>query len=340
VNSRINDPSGGTVPDDDIPDCTGNRFGPARVSPKLLIGEIAMKFTVRFVAPLVLCALLFGCANLDQTDMITAEPAPTYDPEYPPALIELNFQSHGQRLNGIMYVADGPGPHPTVVLLHGFPGNEKNLDLAQALRADGFNVLFFHYRGAWGSEGAFSFTHVIEDVAVAADHVRANAPKYRSDPDRLILIGHSMGGFAALAASAKDEAIACTAGLAPANFGIMAQTLASDPERKAGFVAYGDSLQMLAGTDGATMVSELIDEREAFNALTYAPSFAGRSVLIVGADKDEAVPLAPIVQPLIAAYQAAPGVDATGVVLSGDHSFSWSRDELIATVLDWADACR
>ena len=39
-----------------------------------------------------------------------------------------------------------------VLLLHGFPGNEKNLDLAQDLRADGFNVLFFHYRGAWGSE--------------------------------------------------------------------------------------------------------------------------------------------------------------------------------------------
>ena len=281
-------------------------------------------------------ALMSGCTSLNEA----TETPPTYDTEYPPALDELNFQSDGKRLNGLMYVADGPGPHPTVLLLHGFPGNEKNLDLAQALRADGFNVLFFHYRGAWGSEGTFSFTHVIEDVGAATDFLRANAETYRTDPDKLILIGHSMGGFAALAAGAKDETIACTAGLAPANFGAVANVLAADPDRKAGFIAYGDSLQMLAGTDGATLVSELIDNSEAFDALTYAPSFANRSVLIVGADKDEAVPLDAIVRPLIETYKSEPGVETTGVVLSGDHSFSWSREALIDTVLDWAEGCR
>jgi len=28
------------------------------------------------------------------------------------------------------------------------------------------------------------------------------------------------------------------------------------------------------------------------------------------------------------------------VMLSGDHSFSWSRGELISTVINWAEACR
>ena len=51
-------------------------------------------------------------------------------------------------LAGMMLGANGQGPHPTIVLLHGFPGNEKNLDLAQSLRRAGYNVLFFHYRGA------------------------------------------------------------------------------------------------------------------------------------------------------------------------------------------------
>ena len=281
-------------------------------------------------------ALMSGCTNLKEA----TETSPTYDTEFPPALNELNFQSHGKRLNGLIYLAEGPGPPPTVLLLHGFPGNEKNLDLAQDLRADGFNVLFFHYRGAWGSEGTFSFTHVIEDVAAATAFLRANAETYRTHPDKLILIGHSMGGFAALAAGAKDETIACTAGLAPANFGVVANVLAADPDRKAGFIAYGDSLQMLAGTDGTRMVSELIDNREAFDALTYTPNYAGRSVLIVGADKDEAVPLDAIIKPLIAAYEAEPGVDATSAILSGDHSFSWSRDALIDTVLNWAEGCR
>lgn len=42
--------------------------------------------------------------------------------------------SHGQLLNALVYVAAGAGPHPMVILLHGFPGNERNLDLAQDIR--------------------------------------------------------------------------------------------------------------------------------------------------------------------------------------------------------------
>ena len=70
-----------------------------------------------------------GCANPGRS--------PGFDAAHPPALQEVHFDSHGDRLNGIVYVANGPGPHPTVILLHGFPGNERNLDLAQSMRADG-----------------------------------------------------------------------------------------------------------------------------------------------------------------------------------------------------------
>jgi pimeloyl-ACP methyl ester carboxylesterase len=58
-------------------------------------------------------------------------------------------------LNAVIYVAAGKGPHPTLLLLHGFPGNEQNLDLAQAARRAGWNVLTLHYRGSWGSPGPF-----------------------------------------------------------------------------------------------------------------------------------------------------------------------------------------
>ncbi len=288
----------------------------------------------------VLALALTACTSLP-ADQAVADPAiPAYDAAFPPALEELNFTSDGKRLNGLIYVANGEGPHPTVVLLHGFPGNEKNLDLAQDLRTAGFNVMFFHYRGAWGSEGDFSFTHVIEDVAAATDFLRTNAETYRTDPDRLILIGHSMGGFAALEAGAKDKSIACTAGLAPADFGVLADAAAANPELKAGFAAYSDTLQMLAGTSGDALVAEIMNNRDVFDVKALAPAFAGRSVLLVGADKDASVPADTMMEPLITAFEAEPDVDATGIMLSGDHSFSWSRDELISIVLDWADGCR
>ncbi len=154
-----------------------------------------MKTMISTAASLSALMLVAACAN---TPTMAGDPAPAFDTDFPPALVELNFESHGDRLNGHAYLADGPGPHPTVVLLHGFPGNERNLDLAQDLRHDGFNVLFFHYRGAWGSEGTYSFTHVIEDVAAATDYLRANAEALRTNPDKLILVGHSMGGHGAL----------------------------------------------------------------------------------------------------------------------------------------------
>ena len=151
-----------------------------------------MKYASIFAA-LTGAALLAACATAPAVPPAVSA-APAYDEAFPPAIEEISFDSHGDRLNGLVYVADGPGPHPAVVLLHGFPGNEKNLDLAQDMRAAGWNVLFFHYRGAWGSEGDYTLTHVIEDVGVATDWLRTHADQYRTNPDHIVLVGHSMGG--------------------------------------------------------------------------------------------------------------------------------------------------
>jgi len=266
--------------------------------------------------------------------------SPGFDAAHPPALQEVHFDSHGDRLNGIVYVANGPGPHPTVILLHGFPGNERNLDLAQSMRADGWNVLFFHYRGAWGSDGTYSFTHVIEDVAAAADFLRANAGPLRTDASRIILVGHSMGGFASLMAAARDDRIACTAAITPADLDALAGMLAAQPELARGWSSYSDTLTMLHGFSWQVALDEIMANRTAFDLRALAPQLRGKSVLIVAADQDTDIPADAIVQPLIDAYEADPAIRTTGLTLSGDHSFSWSREELISTVRQWARGCR
>jgi len=295
-----------------------------------------MKSAIFVAASLSTLMLVTACATAPEIAVDTI----AVDPDFPPSLVELNFESHGDRLNGHAYLAEGEGPHPTVVLLHGFPGNERNLDLAQDLRSDGFNVLFFHYRGAWGSEGTYSFTHVIEDVASATDYLRANAETYRTDPDKLILIGHSMGGFAALEAAARDERVACVAGIAPADLGAIANAFDADPARAEGFSAYAGTMQMLSGLTGENAIAEILANREAFDTRLLASELVGKSVLVIGGDKDTSVPPDTIIAPLVAAYEAEPGIDLTADILSGDHSFSWSRQELIDAVLEWADGCR
>ena len=92
---------------------------------------------------------------------------PPADPAHPASTLAIEIPSHGSVMNGLVYRPSGPGPFPLVVLMHGLPGNEQNLDLAQGLRRAGWAVMTFHYRGSWGSEGDFSIDHVLEDASAA-----------------------------------------------------------------------------------------------------------------------------------------------------------------------------
>src|SRR5436190_23204246 len=107
----------------------------------------------------------------------------------PAAMAPIVIVSHAAGLNAVMYSAAGVGRHPTLLLLHGFPGNEQNLDLAQAARRAGWNVLTFHYRGSWGSGGAFSFGHCAEDAATVLAWLRSPeaVARFRIDPSRIAI---------------------------------------------------------------------------------------------------------------------------------------------------------
>src|SRR6478735_9232341 len=90
-----------------------------------------------------------------------------WDKNAPAGSTELFIPSGDALLAGLIYRANGSSKHPTLLLLHGYPGNERNLDIAQAVRAHGWNVIYFDYRGSWGSQGKFSFKNCVEDVVNA-----------------------------------------------------------------------------------------------------------------------------------------------------------------------------
>jgi uncharacterized protein len=109
---------------------------------------------------------------------------PALDKQFPPGLAALTIPSNGSDMDAFLYLAAGPSPHGTVVLLHGLPGYEINGDLAQSIRRAGWNVLLFNYRGTWGSAGTFSQSSAIEDTAAVMRFLRdpANIAMYRIDP--------------------------------------------------------------------------------------------------------------------------------------------------------------
>ena len=58
------------------------------------------------------------------------------DAAYPARFEVLHIPSAGVAINGVAYVASGRATHPTLVICHGWPGNEKNLDLAHDRRLE------------------------------------------------------------------------------------------------------------------------------------------------------------------------------------------------------------
>jgi pimeloyl-ACP methyl ester carboxylesterase len=124
----------------------------------------------------------------------------TWDPAAPAGFAELTIPSAGSLLQSFMYKPNGKQKHPTLIMLHGYPGNEKNLDLAQVVRAHGWNVIYFDYRGSWGSQGEFSFKHCVEDVVNLVTYCKQNQDQLNIDTSNIVLFGHSMGGWICLQA--------------------------------------------------------------------------------------------------------------------------------------------
>src|SRR5437660_1209526 len=78
------------------------------------------------------CLLAAVHAQTPACDTLAVASDPvTSDSLYPPTLADVRIPSSGARMNGVLYLAQGKGPHTTVLVLHGFPGTEKNADLAQ-----------------------------------------------------------------------------------------------------------------------------------------------------------------------------------------------------------------
>src|SRR5688572_12967752 len=268
-------------------------------------------------------------------DPATMDP-PARDSAFPARLAELALESGGERLNAILYVAAGRGPHPVVLLLHGNPGNERNLDLAQAIRRAGYSVLFFNYRGSWGSGGTFSRTHALEDVHAALRWARSGstAARFRADTARVVLVGHSMGGWLALMTAAADPRVKCVAGLDSRNTGAYARMLKGNRSADSAVLVATDSLTAPGAPyrtegGGATLVSEMKANADRWDLTAHAGALADRPVLLVSsvfrADHEG----------LVTALNRAGARRVTARTWDTDHSFSDRRITLARTVVDW-----
>ena len=252
---------------------------------------------------------------------------PPADKVHPAAMTVLHIPTHGLLINGLLYSPAGAGPHPTLVICHGLPGNEKNLDLAQAVRRAGWNAVTFNYRGSWGSPGSFRFAQNPEDADAVLSFLRdpANAAKWGIDPKRIAIAGHSMGGWVVAHTAARDHALMGAALISMADMGL----LGSRPRAQA-VAAMADDMETLVDVTAESMVDELAAHPKEFVVAGTAQGLAQIPLLAITSNDH----LAPQTDALVAAVKAKGG-KVTAVHMETDHGYSDHRIALESAVITW-----
>lgn len=303
-------------------------------------------FTMKIRRPMF---LLLGCLGIsvataaDRFDPAAMDPVGV-DSAHPPSMTSLRIVSGDAQLNALLYLAGGVGRHPIVVMFHGYPGNEKNLDLAQAIRRAGFHVLWFNYRGSWGSGGTFGMEHALEDARNVLAFVRSPeaVKKFGLDAHRVALVGHSFGGWLALMVGARDPQVSAIVSLAAWNAVVDVNLTEGDPKKRAAKIADLDEFDPgsgpLRGPGAAKLYEEITQHRVDYDYFRKAADLRTRPLLIVAATRDVDQPLPEYHEPLVKALTAVAAPRVELVIYDDDHPFSAHRIALAKKVTQWLTA--
>ena len=242
------------------------------------------------------------------------------------------FQFTGEGGHQLAATLDLPEREPVAYALfaHCFTCGKDGLAakrIAVALAANGIAVLRFDFTGLGSSEGDFAnatFSSNVADLVRAADHLRET----RKAP--AILIGHSLGGAAILAAAEKiPEAKAVVTVAAP-----------SDPTHVTGLFkdrideirAQGRADVSLAGRS-FPITREFLDDIAQHELMAHVANLR-KALLIMHAPTDETVGIDNATRIFVAAKHPKSFVSLAGA----DHLLSDKRDSLyVADVIAaWA----
>jgi alpha/beta superfamily hydrolase len=227
----------------------------------------------------------------------------------------ITFQCKGSRLLGGFYKGAGDVPRPTAILLHGLPGIEKHLDVAYQLRDFGWNCLYFHFRGGWGSQGSFSLSGLTEDTSASVEWIRQ---QQSVDKSRIVLIGASTGSYPALLHGASDPEIRAIIGISP----VIEPQAFQFPAKMAD--EFAKMLNGITGQDLLRQWKQMISLSEAIQA------FSPRPILLVAATKDDIFPPSQY-EDSITSIRNIKLIQHQ----DSDHGFSSYRPWLVQTVTEW-----
>jgi esterase/lipase len=159
--------------------------------------------------------------------------------EAPPGETVRFMTDDGIDLTGEIRGSGGAG----VVLAHAFPADRRSWsEFADFLRGKGYVTLTFDFRGYGDSTGETDVPEIWRDVLAATSLLRDRGA------DRIVVVGASMGGTAALIAAARADVAGVVTLSAPTTF----MGLSAPPEVLAGV----DEPKLFVAADGDASAPE------------------------------------------------------------------------------------
>lgn len=277
-------------------------------------------------------------------------------------LIFLSLASHsvGQELNpfditidrdniilkGKFYAVEEDGLSPTVVLLQGFPGNEKDIiGLGSRIIQAGINVLTFNYSGTYKSQGEFNFDNSQKDIEAAFRfiHNPENILRYRIDTNKIIIGGYSFGGGMALTYAVTHPGVTDVFSIAGTDHGEFFREYARNQEMKKMIDEMFDELSAPKGNvrfkkgglpkeiikNGKIELNPIYDLRKS------APLLIEKNILLIGGWEDGNVTIDNHLLPFYRALKNEGVENVKFIVYHTSHSFANVRDDLANDLIDW-----
>jgi putative redox protein len=238
--------------------------------------------------------------------------------------------ARGQTLAALLHRPAGE-PAAFALFAHCFTCGKDNLAakrIAEALAERGIAVLRFDFTGLGASEGEFPNTHFssnIADLVAAADHLR------RTERAPALLVGHSLGGAAVLAAAGQiPEAQAVATIAAPSDPGHVTGLF---KDQVADIRAEGEREVLLAGRP-FRIRREFLDDVAEANLLARVKDLH-KALLVLQSPTDDTVGIDNASAIFLAARHPKSFVSLAGA----DHLLTRRRDALYAAhvIAAWAE---
>jgi len=255
--------------------------------------------------------------------------------------VSIDLRNNGVKLDAKFYPANKTDKVPTIILLHGFPGNQSSpLGLAEKLNNAGFNILVFNYQGSYLSEGNFSFDNCIDNVSAAFNFLAGpgNQARFNIDTFKIVVCGYSFGGTIAIESAMYNDKIKNIISIANDDHSVSIKKAATDPEFRENYRQFVGKSFESAGPFRGDLIAQMeynIKNVDRYDLVKNAEKLRSKKILLIVGWQDNTSLIEINTLPLYRKLMQFNKVNTSIIGFETDHKFGNIIDDLSKTIINW-----